>query len=87
MVVDTNVAADPHVRDVSRAQTIQLACTANAFDGGEHPQCEQDSRIHCVSAHTAFNRFDVFIQRRQIERVHIRPNRAHDMVVIKHLLE
>jgi hypothetical protein len=81
VVVDAHAAADPAVRIVALTQPVDLARRANAIDSGPPPQGDQDRRVDGRRATAPSHRLDAPVQRREVQRLHERPDRARRVVV------
>jgi len=87
VIIDTDTAADPHVSGVSCAELRNPATTAHTFNRGKHPQGEQNPRIGMIATGLPFDGLNLFIKRRQIERIDISPDITNLMFEQQHLIE
>ena len=62
MIIDANIAADPHIRQVPLRQSMQMTSTADGFNRGKHPQRHQDLRIDSITADSSFNGLNFLLQ-------------------------
>ena len=87
VIVHAHFPTDPQVGQVAFAEPSQVTGAADPFDDGEHPQRHQNLRIDRVSPDAPFHSPNLAIQRRQVERVDIRPNGSHAMIFGNHLIQ
>ena len=87
VIIDTDPAADPLVSGVSGGELLQPASTADAFNRGKHPQGEQNPGIGMIASRQSLDGLNLFIKRRQIERIDIGPDIPRLMFERQHLIE
>ena len=87
VIIDADLAANPHAGQVSRGEPIQMPSTADAFNGGENPESHQNFRVDRIAADATFDGSDSGVERFQVERFHISPNGSDSMVIGNELVE
>ena len=87
VIVHTDVPAEPLINHIAFTQPRQMPSTADPFNDREHPQRQQNLRIHRVPSDAPFDRPNLRVQRRQVERIHIRPHGSHPMILRHQLIQ
>src|SRR5690606_10235658 len=87
VIIHPDLAADPHVGQVALAQPPQMPGAADPLDRRQHPQGHQDLRIDGIPPRAPFDRLNLAVQRLEVERIDVRPNRPHAMILGDQLIE
>jgi hypothetical protein len=87
VVIDGNIAEDPAIGIVAAAQLVELACAADAIDGGVEPEGHEDLGIDRGPSRPVVDGLDGIVQGTEVQAEDIVPDDPRRMIVGDQLVE
>ena len=87
VIIDRNPAAKPLIGEVVLAESFQLPRAADAFQGGEHPKCDEQPGIGGVAAGMTLDRLNILEPGVEIEPADKAPNHVRLRIGVEPFVE